>query len=249
MKTSTQALPPLRTIKILDQLRERIRYLHNSLWTVEAYVYRVRRYIRFHRIRHRAEMGAPEVEAYLSWLVNDRKVAASTHKQALAALLFQYSKILCMDMSWLKAIGSPRIYKKLPVVLSQTEVGQIFLLMIGEHQLFAQLFYGTGLRITEGLRLRVNDIDFERRAIIVREGKGGGYVARSIGPSIERPVGTLTHIMGCRSKVWSIWCRNGLCLGSQLPASMVILDLVLGFSSSDSFYRSSLWCSAPSSSV
>ena len=185
MKTSTQALPPLRTIKILDQLRERIRYLHNSLWTVEAYVYRVLGYIRFHRIRHRAEMGAPEVEAYLSWLVNDRKVAASTHKQALAALLFQYSKILCMDMSWLKAIGSPRIYKKLPVVLSQTEVGQIFLLMIGEHQLFAQLFYGTGLRITEGLRLRVNDIDFERRAIIVREGKGGGMLPDRLVPPLK----------------------------------------------------------------
>lgn len=173
MKTSTKPLPPLRTIKILDQVRERIRYLHYSLRTEEAYVYWVRGYIRFHLIRHPAEMGAPEVEAYLSWLANERKVAASTHKQALAALLFLYSKVLCVDMPWLKAIGSPRIYKRLPVVLSQSEVGQILLLMSGEHQLFAQLLYGTGLRITEGLQLRVKDIDFERRAIIVREGKGG----------------------------------------------------------------------------
>lgn len=173
MKTSTKPLPPLRTIKILDQVRERIRYLHYSLRTEEAYVYWVKGYIRFHLIRHPSEMGASEVEGYLSWLANERKVAASTHKQALAALLFLYSKVLCVDMPWLKAIGSPRIYKRLPVVLSQNEVGQILLLMSGEHQLFAQLLYGTGLRITEGLQLRVKDIDFERRAIIVREGKGG----------------------------------------------------------------------------
>jgi integron integrase len=173
VKTSTKPLPPLRTIKILDQLRERIRYLHYSLRTEEAYVYWVRGYIRFHLIRHPAEMGAPEVEAYLSWLANERKVAASTHKQALAALLFLYVKVLCVELPWLKAIGSPRIYKRLPVVLSQSEVAQIFLLMRGEHQLFAQLLYGTGLRITEGLQLRVKDVDFERRAIIVREGKGG----------------------------------------------------------------------------
>lgn len=173
MKTGTTPLPPLHAIKILDQLRERIRYLHYSLRTEEAYVYWAKAFIRFHHVRHPAEMGAIEVEAFLSWLANERKVAASTHKQALAALLFLYNKVLGFDLPWLKEIGSPRSYKRLPVVLSQDEIFRILAIMCGEHQLFAQLLYGTGLRITEGLQLRVKDVDFERRAIIVREGKGG----------------------------------------------------------------------------
>lgn len=98
MKTSTTPLPPLRAVKILDQLRERIRYLHYSIRTEEAYVYWARAYIRFHKVRHPAEMGAPEVEAFLSWLANERSVAASTHKQALSALLFLYQKVLCLEI-------------------------------------------------------------------------------------------------------------------------------------------------------
>ncbi|MGZ3240607.1 MAG: integron integrase [Burkholderiaceae bacterium] len=173
MKSSTKPLPPLRALKILDQLRERIRYLHYSLRTEEAYVYWVRFFIRFHHVRHPAEMGATEVEAFLMWLVNERNVAASTHRQALAAILFLYQKVLSVELPWLKEIGSPRTIRRLPVVLSQDEIIRILSHMHGEHQLFAQLLYGTGMRITEGLQLRVKDIEFDRRAIIVREGKGG----------------------------------------------------------------------------
>ena len=173
MKSSTPLLPPLAATKVLDQLRERIRYLHYSLRTEDAYVYWVRAFIRFHGRRHPREMGGPEVEAFLSWLANERKISASTHKVALCALLFFYGKVLGVDLPWMTEVGRPRTRKRLPVVLSGEEITQIFQRMDGEHRLLAQLLYGTGMRISEGLRLRVKDIEFERGAIIVREGKGG----------------------------------------------------------------------------
>ena len=173
MKSSTVSLPPLKSAKVLDQLRERIRYLHYSIRTEEVYVYWVRAFIRFHGRRHPNELGSDEVEAFLSWLANTRRVAASTHKQALSALLFFYGKVLGMDLPWMKEIGRPRTKRRLPVVLSPDEVARLLCFLDGEHRLFAQLLYGTGMRINEGLQLRVKDLDFERSTIIVREGKGG----------------------------------------------------------------------------
>ena len=173
MKNLTSDLPALRAVKLLDQLRERIRYLHYSIRTEEAYVYWVRAFIRYHGRRHPGEMGGTEVELFLSWLAGERHVSASTHKQALSALLFFFNKVLGKDLPWMKEIGRPLVKRRLPVVLSPDEVAKIFCLMEGEHRLFAQLLYGTGLRINEGLQLRVKDIDFGRATIIVREGKGG----------------------------------------------------------------------------
>lgn len=132
-----------------------------------------RAFIRFHGIRHPAEMGGPEVEAFLGWLASERGVAASTHKQALSALLFLYTKVLCMDLPWLSELGRPRVHRRLPVVLSKEELAGVFLGLEGEHRLFAQLLYGTGMRLSEGLQLRVKDVDFEHRAVVVRAGKGG----------------------------------------------------------------------------
>ena len=114
MKTATAPLPPLRSVKVLDQLRERIRYLHYSLRTEQAYVHWVRAFIRFHGVRHPATLGSSEVEAFLSWLANERKVSVSTHRQALAALLFFYGKVLCTDLPWLQEIGRPRPSRRLP---------------------------------------------------------------------------------------------------------------------------------------
>ena len=173
MKSSTVSLPPLKSAKVLDQLRERIRYLHYSIRTEEVYVYWVRAFIRFHERRHPATLASNEVEAFLSWLANTRRVAASTHKQALSALLFFYGKVLGMDLPWMKEIGRPRTKRRLPVVLLPDEVARLLCFLDGEHRLFAQLLYGTGMRINEGLQLRVKDMDFERGIIIVREGKGG----------------------------------------------------------------------------
>ena len=149
-------LPPLKSAKVLDQLRERIRYLHCSVRTEEAYVYWTRAFIRFHVLRHLATMGGVEIEAFLSWLVNARNVASSTHKQALSALLFFYDKVLSVDLPWMKEIGRPRTKKRLPVVLFPEEVARILYLLEGEHRLFAQLPYGTGMRISEGLQLCVH---------------------------------------------------------------------------------------------
>jgi integron integrase len=173
MKSSTPTLPPLKAVKVLDQLRERIRYLHYSIRTEEVYVYWVREFIRFHGLRHPVNLGGKEVEAFLSWLANNRQVAVSTHKQALAALLFFYGKVLGIDLPWMREIGRPRTKRRLPVVLSPEDVARILTLLDGEHRLFAQLLYGTGMRLTEGLQLRVKDVDFDRRTIVVREGKGG----------------------------------------------------------------------------
>lgn len=166
-------LPPLRSVRLLDQLRERIRTLHYSRRTEQAYVHWCRAFIRFHGIRHPAEMGAPEVQAFLSWLAVDRRLSASTHRQALSALLFLYSKVLGLQLPWMAEIGRPRVRKRLPVVLSREELAAIFRCMAGEHRLLAQLLYGTGMRLMEGLTLRVKDLDFAHRSVIVRHGKGG----------------------------------------------------------------------------
>ncbi len=166
-------LPPLRSVRLLDQVRERIRYLHYSIRTEDAYVHWIRAFIFFHGRRHPSEMGGPEVEAYLSWLANERNVAVSTHRQALSSLLFLYQKVLGLNLPWMEAIGRPRREPRLPVVLSVDEVTRILTLLRGEHRLFAQLLYGTGMRIAEGLQLRVKDVDFEQRSIVIRAGKGG----------------------------------------------------------------------------
>ena len=172
MSTAAAPLPPLQSDRLLDQLRERIRYLHYSIRTEAAYVHWVGAYVRFHAMRHPAEMGGPEVESFLSWLANERRVAAATHKQALSALLFLYQKVLGQDLPWMSEIGRPKDRVRLPVVLTHDEIVRVLSHLPAAHQLMGRLLYGTGMRIMEGVRLRVKDVDFARRAIVVREGKG-----------------------------------------------------------------------------
>nr|WP_145545472.1 integron integrase [Variovorax boronicumulans] len=172
--TSNRApLPPLQSPRLLDRVRERIRLMHYSLQTERAYVHWCRAFIRFHGLRHPADMGKAEVEAFLTHLAAERCVAPSTHRQALSALLFLYGKVLELQLPWMAEIGRPVPRRRLPVVLSADEVGAVLGRMEGEHALLARLLYGTGLRINEGLRLRVKDLDFAQRAVFVREGKGG----------------------------------------------------------------------------
>lgn len=167
------ALPPLKSERLLDQVRERVRYLHYSIRTEQAYVHWVRAFVRFHGMRHPGEMAAAEVEAFLTWLAAERGVAVATHRQALSAIVFLYEKVLGLALPWLAGIGRPQARLRLPVVLSHGEVAALLAsFATAEHRLFAELLYGTGLRLMEGLRLRVKDIDFEHRAIVVREGKG-----------------------------------------------------------------------------
>jgi integron integrase len=161
------AYPPLRSPRLLDQLRERIRYAHYSLPTERIYGYWVRFFIRFHRFRHPKEMGAPEVRAFLCFLANDRKVSPSTHRQALAAILYLYKQVLDVQLPWMNDIGRPKQRHHIPVVLARSEVA-----LDERHRLICQLLYGAGLRLLECLSLRVKALDFDRKTIVVRQGKG-----------------------------------------------------------------------------
>jgi site-specific recombinase XerD len=152
---SVPQLPPLQAHRLLDQVRERVRYLHYSIRTEQAYVHWVRAFVRFHRMRHPREMGQPEVEAFLSWLAAERQVAVSTHRQALSALLFLYQKVFGQDLPWMQSIGRPHRLPRLPVVLSVAEVARVLALLGGTHGVLARLLYGTGLgtdiRTVQGL--------------------------------------------------------------------------------------------------
>lgn len=161
--------PPPR---LLDRVRAAIRVRHYSIRTEDAYVDWVRRYILFHGKRHPADMGADEVAAFLSDLAVNRQVSASTQNQAKAALLFLYKQVLQQDLPWLSEVVAAKQSRRLPVVLTQREVRELLLYMDGTMWLAASLLYGTGMRLLECLRLRVKDVEFERREIIVREGKG-----------------------------------------------------------------------------
>jgi integron integrase len=157
---------------LLDALRREIRVRHMSLRTEDAYVYWVRDFVRFHGRRHPREMGPAEVQAYLSMLANRRQIAASTHNQALSALLFLYRAVLKLELPWLLSLQRPRRPQRLPVVLTAGEVTALLSRMQGEHALLAKLLYGTGMRVSEALRLRVKDVDFDRLTLVVRQGKG-----------------------------------------------------------------------------
>jgi integron integrase len=167
-----RARSPLQSTRLLDQVRERARYLHYSLRTEKAYVYWVRFFIRWHGLKHPRDMGGSEVRAFLTMLANMRQVSSSTHSQALSALLFLYREVLGIDLPWLQDLERPRYARRIPSVLTQQEVASLLRAMEGDVQLVARLLYGTGMRLMEALRLRVKDVEFDRQAIVVREAKG-----------------------------------------------------------------------------
>ena len=159
--------------KLLDQYRERLRIKHYSLRTEQAYLHWVRRFIYFHSKRHPAGLGGPEVERFLSHLATEGRVSASTQNQALAALLFLYREVLGKELPWMDGVVRAKRPARVPVVLSENEVRALLAQLDGKRWLVAALLYATGMRLLEGLRLRVKDVDFERREITVRDGKGG----------------------------------------------------------------------------
>jgi integron integrase len=158
--------------RLLDQLRDRIRLRHYSIRTEAAYSEWVRRFVLFHGKRHPREMGQAEVEAFLTHLAVAGRVAASTQNQAKSALLFLYKDVLGLELPWLSGIQSAKRPARLPVVLTRSEVRAVLGHTTGTSGLVLQLLYGTGMRILEALRLRVKDVDFERRELIIRDGKG-----------------------------------------------------------------------------
>lgn len=158
--------------RLLDILRTRIRLKHYSLRTEQTYTEWAKRYILFHGKRHPAEMGKEEVEAFLSHLAVKHNVSASTQSQARAAVLFLYREVLDTELPWLDDVEQAKKPQRLPVVLTVNEVQALLSRLTGTHALMGRLMYGTGMRLMETVRLRVKDVDFERREIIVREGKG-----------------------------------------------------------------------------
>lgn len=174
MKPST---PVLHSTRLLDQLRECLRYRHYSLNTEKSYVYWVRFFVRWSArasgaMRHPRDMGAADVQAFLTMLASERHVSSSTHNQALSALLFLYRDVLNTELPWMQDIQRPQQPKRIPSVLTQAEVGALLAQMQGTEALLARLLYGTGMRLMEGIRLRVKDVDFDRKVIVVRRAKG-----------------------------------------------------------------------------
>lgn len=157
---------------MLDQVRDKIRLKHYSIRTEQAYTDWIKRYILHFGKRHPREMGAQEVEQFLTHLAVNGRVSASTQNQARCALLFLYKEVLAVELPWLDNVEQAKAPKRLPVVLNREEIQAILSRLNGTNWLIASLLYGTGMRIMECLRLRVQDIDMKRKEILIRDGKG-----------------------------------------------------------------------------
>jgi integron integrase len=177
-----------RPPKLLDQLREALRARHYSRRTEDSYTQWVKRFIFFHHIRHPAEMGETEINAFLTHLAVKENVSASTQNQALCALLFLYRHMLKRDLGELGEVVRARKPKRLPVVLTRDDVKAVFANLEGDKRLMAGLMYGAGLRLMECLQLRVQEIDFQRGEIVVRDGKGGKDRRSMLPKSLAQPL-------------------------------------------------------------
>ncbi len=182
---------------LMDEIRKSFRLHHYSYRTEESYIHWIRRFIIFHANRHPREMGPEQIQGFLSDLATRGRVSASTQNQALSALLFLYKKVLQMDLPWLDDIVRAKRPVRVPIVLTRGEVTKVLGAMTGKHWLMASLLYGSGLRMIECLRLRVQDIDPEYLQLTVRDGKGGKdrrtMLAEKLVPHIERQ---LHHVRG-----------------------------------------------------
>lgn len=158
--------------KLLDQVRGKIRLKHYSIRTEQAYLDWIKRFILHFDKEHPKNLGAENVEQFLTYLAVEGKVAASTQNQAKSALLFLYREVLGIELPWLDNIAQAKAPKRLPVVLTRAEIQAVLSRLQGTHWLIANLLYGTGMRIMECLRLRIKDIDFSRKEILIRDGKG-----------------------------------------------------------------------------
>lgn len=175
--------------RLLDRVRARLRVKHYSMRTETAYLGWVKRYIYFHGKRHPAEMGRSELEAFLSSLAVERNVSAATQNQALSALLFLYREVLEIELPWLDNVTRAKKPARLPTVLTREEtVALLDRIDEGEIKLIVRLLYGSGLRLLEGLRLRVKDVDLSRRELIVRDGKGGKDRVTMIATQLVEPL-------------------------------------------------------------
>ena len=174
ISSSSPGIPQAgKSKKLLEQYSEALRNRHYSLRTEKTYVSWVRQYILYHRKRHPREMGVPEINDFITHLVNQKTVSASTQNQAISAILFLYRNILNIELDE-KALITIRPTKpnRVPTVLSRGEARKVISHMDGVYRIMAQIMYGSGLRLMEVLRLRIKDLDFANHQIVVRDGKG-----------------------------------------------------------------------------
>jgi integron integrase len=176
-----------RPRKLLDQVRDVIRLKHYSYRTEQSYVGWIRRYILFHSRQHPKDMGGAEVEAFLTHLAVERHVSASTQNQAFSALLFLYRNVLNQDLGALDAVRAKRS-NYLPTVLTKGEVRSVLENISGVHGLVIRVLYGSGLRLSEGLSLRIKDIDFAQRQIVARDTKGNESRVTMLPDSLIEPL-------------------------------------------------------------
>jgi site-specific recombinase XerD len=164
--------PAPKPPRLLDQVRAACRVRHYSLRTEDAYAAWVKRFVLFHGKRHPRELGAADINAYLTHLAVEGNVAASTQNQAFSALLFLYKCVLHVEPGRIEGVIRAKRPERLPVVLTRDEVARVLAQLEGTYNLIGRLLYGAGLRLLECLRLRVKDLDFAMNRIVVREGKG-----------------------------------------------------------------------------
>jgi integron integrase len=180
----------MTTPTLLERMRHRIQALQYSLQTEKAYLQWIRRYVEFHDFANPKDLESADIERFLTMLAVDRKVAASTQNQALAAILFLYKEVLGIELPRLSNIIRAKASRHLPVVLTASEVQRVLAAMKGTPRVIACLLYGSGLRVSEGLRLRVKDVDFGYRQIVVRDGKGNkdriSLLPESLSPILKR---------------------------------------------------------------
>ena len=175
-------------VKLLDQMRLALRSRHYSRKTEQTYCQWTKRFVQFHHLRHPAEMGESEINAFLTYLAVKEKVSASTQNQALSALLFLYRHVLGREVGDLGEVIRARKPQRLPVVMTKEEVKAVLGCLKGDKWLLASLMYGSGLRLMECLRLRVQDIDFGRNEILVRDGKGAKDRITMLPESLKAPL-------------------------------------------------------------
>ena len=177
-----------RPKKLLDQVRDAIRLKHYAYSTEKTYVYWAKRFVLYHNKRHPLEMSEKEISEFLTYLAVEENVAASTQNQALSALLFLYREVLRKDLDLPLELVWAKRPKRLPTVLTKEEVQQVIAQLTGVHRLIAQLLYGSGLRLMECMRLRVKDLDFGQRQILVRDAKGGKDRVTILPNSLIKPL-------------------------------------------------------------
>ena len=202
--------------RLLDRVRDQLRTLHYSYRTEQQYLFWVRRFILYHGKRHPSEMAAREVESFLTHLAVDRRVSASTQNQALAAILFLYQKVLQVELPWLDGVVRAKASRYLPVVLTTSEVRAVLAQLDGEYWLIANLLYGAGLRLREALQLRVKDVQFEYRQVIVRSGKGAKDRVTILPESLLGPLQKHLETVKARHDVA---IRNGYA-GVEMPNAL-----------------------------